>query len=107
MAWESVEWACGHTGSMQLYGKISGREARVAYEAGRKCFACWLVDQWESKGDPRALKPNRYILAKKIAEGKGIRIEGLPEDVPPVVEDNPLAKYSLEELQAEITRRQG
>lgn len=82
MGWEKTEWACGHSGSMQLYGKHSGRNARVAWEAGIKCMACWLVEQWDAKNDPRAGREDRYVLAGKIAEGKGRRIYGLPESVP-------------------------
>lgn len=74
MAWESTEWACGHSGSMQLYGKMSDRDATTAREAGRQCMACWLVEQWETKDDPRAKREDRYKLASQIAEGKGKRI---------------------------------
>lgn len=83
MAWEKTEWSCGHSGSMQLYGKMSGRYARTAWEAGRKCMACWLVEQWDAQNDPRAKREDRYVLAGKIAEGKDKRIYGLPESVPP------------------------
>ena len=76
MAWETTEWACGHDGSMQLYGKMSGRNSRVAYEAGKNCMACWLIEQWIAKGDPRADNPRRWGFATAIAEGKGRRIEG-------------------------------
>ena len=76
MAWESTEWACGHSGSMQLYGKRSGRDSRVAYEAGKRCLACWLINQWSEKDDPRYNNPRRWGLATSIAEGKGIRIRG-------------------------------
>ena len=76
MAWETTEWACGHTGSMQLYGKMSGRDSRVAYEAGKSCMACWLIEQWIAKSDPRANNPRRWEFATAIAEGKGIRISG-------------------------------
>ena len=76
MAWETTEWACGHTGSMQLYGKMSGRYSRVAYEAGKDCMACWLIEQWGASGDPRATNPKRWEFATAIAEGKGIRISG-------------------------------
>ena len=58
MAWETTEWACGHTGNMQLYGKMSGRYSRVAYEAGKNCMACWLIEQWVAKCDPRATNPS-------------------------------------------------
>jgi hypothetical protein len=81
MAWTEMEWACGHSGSMQLYGKHSKRESTVAFEAGRQCMACWLVEQWEKEGDPRAKREDRYVLAAKIAEGKGKRIS-VPESVP-------------------------
>jgi len=74
MAWEPTEWACGHTGAMQLYGKRAGRDSRVAYEAGRKCMACWLIERWEAESDPRAARADRMDLAVSIAAGKGIRI---------------------------------
>jgi len=64
---------------MQLYGKQSGRDATVAYEAGRVCMACWLIEQWESKADPRAKRQDRFALAVAIAEGKGKRISGKNE----------------------------
>ena len=76
MAWETTEWACGHTGSMQLYGKMSGRDSKVAYEAGRKCLACWLVEQWVEKNDPRAHNTKRWEMATAIAGGKNIKITG-------------------------------
>ena len=82
MAWEATEWACGHNGAMQLYGKQSGRDATVAREAGRQCMACWLVGQWEQSDDPRAKREDRYKLAGDIAEGKGKRIYNLPDSVP-------------------------
>jgi len=81
MAWETTEWACGHTGKIQLYGPQRQRDSRIASEAGRKCFVCWLVEKWAQEGDPRATKPDRYRLAAAIAENKGIRIF-LPEDAP-------------------------
>ena len=104
MAWEKTIWACGHEGSMQLYGKQSGRDATVAYEAGRQCMACWLVDQWEQKNDPRAQREDRYKLAAQIAEGKGKRI-AVDDCVPVKTANNPLAKFSTDELLAEIERR--
>ena len=81
MAWEKTEWACGHSGSMQLYGKQSGRDATVAREAGRQCMACWLVGQWEKENDPRAKRDDRYKLAAQIAENKGKRIN-VPDSLP-------------------------
>jgi len=92
MAWENTDWACGHSGSMQLYGKMSGRDAKVAWESGRKCMACWLVEQWEKESDPRAKREDRYALAAKIAEGKGKRID-VPDSVP--------AKNDADTLRAE------
>ena len=92
MAWETTEWACGHTGRIQLYGPQKQRDSRIASEAGRKCFACWLVEKWVQEGDPRATKPGRYRLAAAIAERKGIHIF-LPEEAP--------ASDSREALRAE------
>ena len=81
MAWEKTEWACGHSGSMQLLGPGAGRQAAIAREAGRQCMACWLVGQWEKENDPRSQREDRYMLAAKIAEGKGKRIN-VPKSVP-------------------------
>ena len=39
-------------------------------------MACWLIEQWIAKGDPRGNNPKRFALAKAIAEGKGVRING-------------------------------
>lgn len=75
MAWNKIEWGCGHTGRMQLYGPWRQREARVAYEAGRDCMVCWLIQQWEKAGDPRATREDREDLAAKIAAGKGKEID--------------------------------
>lgn len=84
MAWEPTEWSCGHKGSMQLYGKGSGRRAEIAKAAGMKCMACWLVEQWEKEGDKRAKREDRYRLAADIAENKGKRI--FVEDHVPVIQ---------------------
>ena len=104
MAWEKVEWSCGHQGQIQLYGKRAQRESRIAFEAGRQCMACWLVEQWEKENDPRAQREDRYVLAAKIAEGKKIRIQ-VPDSVPVKVENNPLANFTTEELLEELKRR--
>jgi len=74
MAWTETKWECGHEGHIQLMGKTSGREAKVAYEAGRKCMACWLVAEWKKTGDSRGKRKDAFDLACKIAEGKNIRI---------------------------------
>ena len=74
MACNKINWACGHAGRMQLYGKMAKRESRVACEAGRKCMACWLLEQWENNEDPRFGREDKLELASKIAAGKGIEI---------------------------------
>ena len=106
MAWEKTKWACGHEGTMQLYGKQSGRDSRVAYEAGRDCMACWLVEQWDKSNDPRAKREDRYQLAANIAEGKGKRVD-VPDSVPVKSTEpaNPLAGVSTDDLLAEIASR--
>jgi len=72
MAWTTTDWACGHSGSIQLFGPGAQRRSRVAWEAGRVCMACWLNKQWAEKNDPRK---DNLQLAADIAEGKGIRID--------------------------------
>jgi len=106
MAWTETQWACGHSGAMQLYGRGADRSGRVAYEAGRKCMACWLVEQWEESDDPRAKREDRYKLASDIAEAKGKRID-VPDSVPVKVSQpsNPLDGVSTEDLLAELDWR--
>lgn len=74
MAWNQITWRCGHSGRMQLYGKMSKRESRIAYESGQNCMVCWLIDQWKQKEDPRFNRADCKELAAKIARGKGIEI---------------------------------
>jgi len=108
MAWETIKWACGHEGAMQLYGKQADRDATIAAVSGRDCTACWLVEQWEKSNDPRAKREDRYKLAGRIAESKGKRIYNLPDSVPVKQASettNPLAGISTADLVAEINRR--
>jgi hypothetical protein len=100
MAWTQTEWACGHSGSMQLYGKTSERDSKVAWEASRQCMACWLVGQWEKENDPRAQREDRYELAAKIAEGKGKRIK--VDSCVPVKNDKATLQAEKEKLLARI-----
>ena len=89
MAWTAMEWSCGHTGSKKLYGARSDRQATVAWEAGRCCFGCWLLKEWDSTGDPRALRADRWNLAEKIAGGKGILLHApAPQQVPAPSDEN-------------------
>lgn len=74
MAWTDIIWRCGHKGQMQLYGKTANRGSRVAFESGRNCMVCWLLDQWQKTGDPRANREDSEKLAVNIAKGKDIRI---------------------------------
>ena len=104
MAWTTTEWACGHKGSMQLYGKNAARESQVARAAGMKCMACWLVERWENDNDPRGKREDRYKLAAGIAENKGKRID-VPDSVPVDERNNPLATFPTDKLLAEIERR--
>lgn len=84
MAWEKVTWTCGHSGTLKLKGDEKAIAKGVAVASKNKCMACWLVEQWETKNDKRAQQPDRYILAKAIAENKDRTIDGLPENVAPV-----------------------
>ena len=100
MAWESVTWACGHEGRIQLTGPQRNRNATVAREAGKDCMACWLVGQWEATSDPRAARPDRLELAASIAESRGKRI-----NVARPQQANPLAEVADSDLLAECRRR--
>ena len=75
MAWTEITWSCGHTGKKQLYGKTTKRDAQVAWEAGRRCMACWLLDQWKKNDDPRNQREDKIDLAIAIARGKDVKIE--------------------------------
>ena len=44
-------------------------------------MACWLLRTWEEKNDPRSKRADRFALAQKIAEGKGVRIWGADKKI--------------------------
>ena len=41
MAWYEIEYACGHEGRIQIYGKFSGRQRQADYEATKDCPDCY------------------------------------------------------------------
>lgn len=84
MAWESITWACGHSGQMQLYGPGKTRRSTLAFQAGRICLACWLAERWQATRDSRFGRADREDLVLDIVAGKGIRISdwAWPEGAP-------------------------
>lgn len=67
MAWYDVTYACGHSGSIQLYGKIKDREWKRANEETKLCPECWKKRQEEER-------------AKKNAEAAEVnKAAGLPQ----------------------------
>ena len=40
MGWTPINYACGHRGEEQMYGKISSRDARANYLGQYDCPAC-------------------------------------------------------------------
>lgn len=45
MGWESIEYACGHTGRKQIYGKVSERDRLAKWYGRNKCEACTAADR--------------------------------------------------------------
>jgi len=50
MAWYEVNYSCGHSDRIQLYGKHTEREKRIKYLEGTLCPDCyWKKIQEETK----------------------------------------------------------
>jgi hypothetical protein len=49
MAKYNVTYSCGHTGSVQIYGKIDGRQAQADHMATRLCPECYAAKKKADK----------------------------------------------------------
>ena len=43
MSWYNIDYACGHEGREQIYGKVSERQNRADWLGNNKvCKPCWI-----------------------------------------------------------------
>jgi len=50
MAWYEINYACGHSGREQLYGKTDSRESYVEWaEQNKICPECWAKKKEEER----------------------------------------------------------
>lgn len=45
MAKYTIRRSCGHTETVQIYGKVSERDGKAAWEEGRLCMECYKAEQ--------------------------------------------------------------
>ena len=49
MAWYEIDYACGHTGREQIYGKVEYRQDRADWLGNNKvCKPCWIKGRAEA-----------------------------------------------------------
>lgn len=45
MAKYTIKRSCGHTETIQIYGKVSERDGKAAWEEGKLCYECYKAAQ--------------------------------------------------------------
>lgn len=75
MAKYQVTYACGHTDTIQLYGKVSDREKRLAYLATIDCPDCYHNKQLQAAKAQTADLPDLQGSDKQINWATQIRAE--------------------------------
>ena len=49
MAWYEINYACGHAGREQIYGKVSARQNSADWRGNNKvCKPCWIAGRAEA-----------------------------------------------------------
>lgn len=77
MAKYTITHACGHTEEVNLFGKHSDRERKIAYRESIDCRACW--DAAQAAQAKEAGLPDLTGSPKQIAWANGIRNRILSE----------------------------
>ena len=105
---------CGHAETIQIYGKVSGRDNQAAYEQTKLCYECYKAEQSakraaESHNAAEAAKssglPALVGSDKQIAWAETIRaaalaeIEPLRETMEKVPQDHPNIKSAKSALE--------
>jgi len=77
MAWYDVTYSCGHSESIQLYGKHTDRESRIKYLEGTLCPACYLkkIQEETEKTTKEFEMPELTGTPKQIQWAKTIRAD--------------------------------
>ena len=114
MAWNTLTYSCGHTAEVQLYGKRSERERKVASAAKYPCAACRAAAA-QVKDTANGL-PQLIGSEKQIAWASECRAKMLPladqvvakvaEILAKLEQMEPNEKAPLEKINAEIIKMQ-
>lgn len=78
MAKYDITYACGHTETVQLYGKSADREREIARLENRLCKKCYIVEQKEKEQEVvNSVKDFGLVTLvgspKQVAWAEGIR----------------------------------
>ena len=75
-----VRFACGHTETRELFGKVSERENRIKYwEENGICSECYKAKQAEEIAKKSAGLPELEGTEKQVAWAKKIRLEKIEQ----------------------------
>ena len=77
MAKYGVTYACGHAGTLELFGPYAERQATLAREARRLCRTCWEAQRAAEAPAPDPSLPVLTGSPKQIAWAERIRREQL------------------------------
>lgn len=60
MAWYGVDYSCGHSGRMQIYGPVRDRQAIADREGHKECADCYQVrlDREHAEASAKAIAAN-------------------------------------------------
>ena len=84
MAKYDIKMSCGHTVTIELYGKMAAREKRIHYlEQYGICPACWeaMRDEWETARELPPLEgtEKQIVWARRVRQERIKELEKLPE----------------------------
>lgn len=84
MAKYDIKMSCGHTVTIELYGKMDAREKRIHYlEQYGICPACWeaMRDEWEAARELPPLEgtEKQIVWARRVRQERIKELEKLPE----------------------------
>lgn len=84
MAKYDIKMSCGHTVTIELYGKMDAREKRIHYlEQYGICPACWeaMRDEWETARELPPLEgtEKQIVWARRVRQERIKELEKLPE----------------------------
>lgn len=65
MAWETINYACGHTKQIQMYGPTKNREKKKAWLEGQDCPEC-NVKSAQKNGNAIKMKYSEFKVLERV-----------------------------------------